>query len=80
MEQTEESKNAKTQNDQSNVSLPQVFASILACFYGVQSSKNRKRDFTHGKAKQFIIAGIVMTGVWYFSIYLIVSIVMHTAR
>ena len=62
------------------VTLPQVFGSILASFYGVQSSKNRKRDFESGKAGQFIAAGIVMTGVWYLSIYLVVSLVLKSAQ
>jgi hypothetical protein len=62
------------------VSMAQVFVSILASFYGVQSSKNRKRDFQSGKAKHFIAAGIIMTGLWYFSIYLIVTVVLQNAR
>jgi hypothetical protein len=57
----------------------QIIGSILASFYGVQSSKNRKRDFQSGKAKQFIIAGVVMTAVWYLAIYLVVSIVLKNA-
>ena len=58
----------------------QVIGSILASFYGVQSSKNRKRDFQFGKAKTFIAAGILMTAVWYFVIYLVVTLVLHVAR
>lgn len=64
----------------SGVSLPQVFASIFASFFGVQSSKNRQRDFQSGKAKHFIAAGIIMTGIWYFTIYLIVTVVLQNAR
>lgn len=33
--------------------------SVAAAFLGVQSDKNRQRDFTHGKVVHFIIAGII---------------------
>jgi len=58
------------------VSIVQMFCSILASFYGVQSSKNRERDFKHGKAKQFIAVGIVMTILWYLGIYLVVKLIL----
>ena len=58
------------------VSIVQMFGSILASFYGVQSSKNRERDFKHGKAKQFIAVGVVMTILWYLGIYLVVKLIL----
>ena len=63
-----------------SVSMMQVFGSIAAAFYGVQSSKNRERDFKSGKAKHFIAAGLIMTLVWYSTIYLIVNVVLSNAR
>lgn len=54
----------------------QMVGSILASFFGVQNSENRKRDFTHGKAKYFLAVGILMTVVWYGSIRLIVYFVL----
>ena len=80
MEQVKELKTVEAENGPDNLSLPQVFGSILASFYGVQSSKNRKRDFQSGKAKHFIVAGIIMTGVWYFTIYLIVCLVLRNTH
>ena len=80
MEQVKELKTVEAENGPDNLSLPQVFGSILASFYGVQSSKNRKRDFQSGKAKHFIVAGIIMTVAWYFTIYLIVSLVLHNTH
>ncbi len=71
---------ANTDEPQAELTVFQIVGSILASFYGVQSSKRRQRDFQSGKAKQFIIAGVVMTAVWYFAIYLIVSIVLENAR
>jgi len=42
----------------------QVIASVSASFFGVQSSKNRERDFKHGKAAHFIVIGLLATGVF----------------
>ena len=46
--------------------------SVAAAFFGVQSDKNRNRDFSQGKASHFIIAGIV--GVVVFIAFLIVVV------
>ncbi len=62
------------------VSLLQIVGSICASFFGVQSSKNRERDFKSGKAGQFIAVGIAMTAVWYLGIYLVVTLVLEQAR
>ena len=42
----------------------QVLHSTLAAAFGVQSSKNRERDFTRGKASHFIIMGIGFTALF----------------
>ncbi len=39
----------------------QSWMSVLAAFFGVQSSENRERDFTRGKASHFILLGVVAT-------------------
>ena len=41
--------------------LVDVLKSVLASFFGVQSDKNRKRDFQQGNPAQFIIVGLVLT-------------------
>ncbi|PPE73260.1 hypothetical protein C3942_13370 [Solimonas fluminis] len=43
--------------------LMQTFASVAASFFGVQSSRNRERDFTRGNPWHFILLGFVMTGI-----------------
>ena len=35
------------------------FKSVAAAFFGVQSNKNREKDFAQGKLSHFIIIGIV---------------------
>lgn len=42
-----------------NSSLNNTFKSVAAAFFGVQSNKNRERDFSQGKLSHFIIAGII---------------------
>jgi hypothetical protein len=43
--------------------LMQTFASVAASFFGVQSSRNRERDFTRGNPWHFILLGFAMTGI-----------------
>ena len=54
----------------------QMVGSVLSSFFGIQSSEKSARDFKHGKARQFIAVGILMTIVWYGVISLIVKVVL----
>lgn len=55
--------------------------SILAAAFGVQSGKNRARDFTHGKASHFIAMGTVFTLLFILLLIGLVQLAMHlTAR
>ena len=58
-------------------SILQVVGSVLASFFGVQSSKNKERDFKHGNHRTFIIIGIIMTAAFVGGLYLLVQLVMH---
>ena len=55
----------------------QVVHSVMAAAFGVQSSKNRTRDFTHGKPGQFLLLGLLFTGVFALTLYAIVRLVLH---
>ena len=57
----------------------QTVASVLASFFGVQSSKNRQRDFKHGKAAHFIVIGLIATAALVLTIVLVVKIVLKQA-
>lgn len=59
--------------------LRQTIASVLAAAFGVQSSANRQRDFKHGKARNFIIAGVVFTVLFVLALVLLVRLVLHQA-
>ncbi|MFN2328900.1 MAG: DUF2970 domain-containing protein [Chromatocurvus sp.] len=57
----------------------QIISSVFAAGLGVQSSKNRERDFKEGSAGMFIIAGMVFTALFIGGVYLLVQIVLKTA-
>jgi len=50
-----------------------VMKSVGAAMIGVQSEKNRERDFAKGKASHFIIAGIIFTLIFIMVLVTIVS-------
>jgi len=57
----------------------QTMASVGAAFFGVQSSKNRERDFKHGKASHFIVIGLVATAVFILAVTLAVRFALKQA-
>lgn len=61
------------------VSFGQTLFSVAASFFGVQSSKNRARDFTYGNPWAFIWVGLGMTAAFVFSLLLFVRILMRSA-
>ena len=59
--------------------LLQTVGSVLAAFFGVQSSKNRERDFKHGRAGVFIAVGLIMTLLFIFGVWMAVKITLRNA-
>lgn len=59
--------------------LRDIVRSVLSAAIGIQSSKNQERDFKHGKAKVFIIAGIVYTLIFITVVVTIVRLVLKNA-
>ncbi|MDO7899200.1 DUF2970 domain-containing protein [Pseudomonas citrulli] len=57
----------------------QMMHSVLAAAFGVQSGKNRARDFTHGKPSHFVILGIAFTVIFALTLLGIVKLVVHLA-
>lgn len=54
----------------------EMMGSSLAAAFGVQSRKNKERDFTRGDIKRFFITGVVLTLVFLFSMMGIVKLVL----
>ena len=57
----------------------QVVGSVLSAGLGVQSSKNRERDFKQGRAGVFIAAGIIFTLTFIGVVFLVVQLVLKGA-
>jgi len=64
------------QEEEETLALWEVFQGVLAMFIGVQSEKNRERQFKYGKAYQFIIVGIIITIIFVVHIILLVKYAM----
>ena len=55
-----------------------VIGSIMAAGLGVQSSRNRERDFSQGRAGVFIAAGLIFTALFVGAVYTVVTLVLST--
>ena len=70
----------KESNDgQQKLSFLAVLQSTCASAFGVQTAKNRERDFKHGKATTFIIAGLIFVTLFVGTVYGVVQLVLSTA-
>jgi hypothetical protein len=57
----------------------QMLHSVLAAAFGVQSGKNRARDFSQGKPGQFIAIGLVFTLLFVLLLVVVVKLVLYLA-
>lgn len=70
---------APEQADNKRVKPWHVVFSTLAAGFGVQSSRNRERDFKQGKAGPFIVAGLLFTVLFVGAVALVVNLVLSAA-
>ncbi|WP_319024693.1 DUF2970 domain-containing protein [Microbulbifer hainanensis] len=63
-------------NNKKRPSFGQVVLSTLAAAVGVQSNKNRERDFQGGSIKTYIAAGIIFTTLFVLTLVLVVKTVL----
>lgn len=54
----------------------QMLGSTLSAALGVQSQRNRERDFSRGKAGHFILMGIGFTAAFVVTMVLVVKLVL----
>jgi hypothetical protein len=68
-------------DDQDNkpLSLWEMLQSVFSAALGVQSGKNRARDFSRGKPSHFIILGVLFTVLFVLAIFGVVQLVLHLA-
>ena len=57
----------------------EVLKSVLSAFFGVQSRRNRERDFRHGKPIHFIVVGLLATLLFVLTIFGVVRLVLWLA-
>ena len=65
--------------DTGSLTFMQMLGSTIAAALGVQSSKNRERDFAKGKAIHFILMGIGFTVVFVLIVLGVVNLVLPTS-
>ena len=58
------------------LTLWQMIGSALSAAVGVQSSKNRERDFARGKASHFIMIGVGFTAIFLLLMALLVRFIL----
>jgi hypothetical protein len=75
---TDQNKNDQndTEEPREGLGLMQLVSSVFAAGLGVQSSKNRERDFKEGRAGAFILAGLLFTALFIGAVYAVVSLVL----
>ncbi len=61
-------------------SILQIILSVLSAAIGIQSNKNRERDFEGGSLKTYIITGIVFVIIFVTTLISIVSVVLENTK
>ena len=56
-----------------------VIMSTLSAFIGIQSSKNRERDFAKGNFKAYVISGLIFTVLFISGIVMLVKTIISNA-
>ncbi len=67
------------QNNPKDISFWEIFKSVLAAFFGVQSNRNRQRDFSQGKPHHFIMIGLLVALFFILLVYALVRLVLLVA-
>ncbi|MEO4049348.1 DUF2970 domain-containing protein [Pseudomonas sp. CAU 1711] len=57
----------------------EMLQSVLAAAFGVQSGKNRARDFGRGKPSHFILLGVLFTALFVLLLFGLVKLVLGLA-
>ena len=56
-----------------------IILSVLSAFFGVQSEKNRERDFQHGRPIHYILVGLIMTLLLILGVLIAVKLALRSA-
>lgn len=66
-------------NDDQPLSFREMLQSVLAAAFGVQSGKNRARDFSRGKPSHFIMLGVLFTAIFVLVLFGLVKLILGLA-
>lgn len=64
---------------QENVTALTVLVSVFRAWFGVQTEKNRQRDFSSSNPTPFIVAGIIFAVVMVIGVIIAVNVALSTA-
>lgn len=67
------------EEDDKPLTFKEMLFSVFAAALGVQSGKNRARDFSRGKPSHFILLGLVFTALFVLVILGVVKLVLYLA-
>ncbi|MEQ8263281.1 DUF2970 domain-containing protein [Pseudohaliea sp.] len=70
---------APDREERKGLGVLQVVSSVFAAGLGVQSSRNRERDFRQGRAGTFIAAGLIFTALFIGAVLTVVKLVLAGA-
>ena len=73
---TENTEAELSDQEQEKPSMLQVVGSVLSAFFGVQSEKNRQRDFGGGNPFVFIAVGVILTLLFVLVVWSVVQMVL----
>jgi len=76
---TDTSDRSGTSAERSGTGFFAVMQSVGAAMIGVQSSKNKERDFTQGKPLHFILGGLLGTLIFLLCIWMLVKYLIATS-
>jgi len=76
MSKTQREQQSSANREEVHVGWVSAMGSSVAAAFGVQSYKNRVRDFESGDIKKFVISGITLTFVILFSLIALVQVVL----
>lgn len=71
--------NSENRTNGKTPSLLAVLGSVLSSMFGVQSSRKRQEDFTHGKPYQYIVIGLLVTVAFVLTVWGVVKLVLNLA-
>lgn len=65
------------ENEKKSLNIGRLILSVLAAAIGVQSNKNREQDFQSKSIVPYIIAGVIFTALFLFTLIFIVSLIVN---